>query len=352
MRKFFFIATVMGFTLLANTVNARSWRINHDPEAKADFLSINDAMKSGKVLNGDVLYLDAGCYLDNQTISKKVTIIGTGYNLIEDVREARVNEFVISSDSVKLIGINVIGKILVNKSYITIERCKFFGIETAAYASGGDRRYLSLLNNFIKGNISGLDDKSFVNVLIKNNIVVGKLNYLYDGEISNNVIIYNATGTKAYYALSDCTNNTIKNNIIINTNTSTQETATDILTFYQYTILDNTSANGNNIFNNVLSTNEENKFADFPNNKFVGNIPLSDIFMMEGTDEEHYRLKPGSPAVGYGSGGTDCGAFGGNTPYIFNGRPRYMPYIYESVIPATPTDNKLNITLKIKTQND
>ena len=65
--------------------NARSWRINHDPEAKADFLSINDAMKSADVAEGDVFYLDPGCRLSGQNITRKgVTIYGIGNNFEEE----------------------------------------------------------------------------------------------------------------------------------------------------------------------------------------------------------------------------------------------------------------------------
>lgn len=73
---------------------------------------------------------------------------------------------------------------------------------------------------------------------------------------------------------------------------------------------------------------------------------------MDGTVEEMYKRKEGSPAIGYGANGYDCGAFAGQYPYVISGRPRFMPYIYEANIPNTPTEGKLNITLKIKTQNE
>ena len=52
------------------------------------------------------------------------------------------------------------------------------------------------------------------------------------------------------------------------------------------------------------------------------------------------------------SNGVDCGAFDGLYPYVVNGRPQFVPYIYDAQIPNTPTDGKLNITLKIKSQNE
>ena len=162
--------------------------------------------------------------------------------------------------------------------------------------------------------------------------------------ICNNTIIRSRAAT-----VISCINSTIKNNIIINTNGNVSSNGT---TYYQHTIEGTSISDGNNIVNNVLSTDEANKFADYPTNKFIGNLPLTDIFVCEGEEGEYYRLKEGSPAIGAGATGNDCGAYGGERPYVKWCRPRHMPYIYDAKIPAMPTDDKLNITLKIKTQDE
>lgn len=107
----------------------------------------------------------------------------------------------------------------------------------------------------------------------------------------------------------------------------------------------------NSINNNVLSTDADHAWTDFPTNKFIG-AKVEDIFVNEGNQEEKYKLKEGSPALDYGTNGVDCGAFDGLYPYVVNGRPQFVPYIYDAKIPNTPTDGKLNITLKIKSQNE
>lgn len=341
MRKIFFIATVMGFSLLANTVNARSWRINHDPEAKADFLSINDAMKSADVAEGDVFYLDPGCRLSNQTITRQgMTFYGTGNNF-EEENPILSGTTTISASSVTLIGIRFNGNIDCVDSRSTnkrIERCVVNGyIEDACN---------SLIQNcYITGRVS-----CYNNSKVYNNIMYwassSTNNSLYSSQsfICNNTIIRSRTAT-----LIECVNSTIKNNIIINTNGNV---ASDGTTYYQRTISGTSISDGNNIVNNVLSTDEANKFADYPTNKFIGNLPLTDIFVCEGEEGEYYRLKEGSPAIGAGATGNDCGAYGGERPYVKWCRPRHMPYIYDAKIPAMPTDDKLNITLKIKTQDE
>lgn len=62
MKRILFSAmAAIGLSLFSNNVDARSWRINSKPEAKANFLSIEKATSSSDVLNGDTLYLDPGC---------------------------------------------------------------------------------------------------------------------------------------------------------------------------------------------------------------------------------------------------------------------------------------------------
>lgn len=346
MRKIFFIATVMGFSLLANTVNARSWRINHDPEAKADFLSINDAMKSADVAEGDVFYLDPGCRLYGQTITRQgMTFYGTGNNF-EEENPILSGTTTISATSVTLIGIRFNGNISTGDKYtnLRIERCYIEGaIQTL---------YNSLIQNcYIVCHKSQLIFRDMCKVY--NNIIYTTYaSYGWGVDCSgaflcNNTILYN--GDNNDYAVRASKNNTIKNNIIINTN---GKVASDGTTYYQRTIKGTSISDGNNIVNNVLSTDEANKFADYPTNKFIGNLPLTDIFVCEGEEGEYYRLKEGSPAIGAGATGNDCGAYGGERPYVKWCRPRHMPYIYDAKIPAMPTDDKLNITLKIKTQDE
>lgn len=343
MRKFFFIATVMGFSLLANTVNARSWRINHDPEAKADFLSINAAMKSADVAEGDTFYLDPGCRLSGQKITRKgVTIYGTGNNF-EEENPILSGTTTISAPSVTLIGIRFNGEISAGSSTNSNHR-----IERCVVNGDIDNVYNSLIQNcYIMGflRIGG-------NSKIYNNIMELKSDKYCAGVTCSSSFLYNNTiiykDSYEYHPVS-ASNSTIKNNIIINTSGRVESDGT---TYYQHTINGTSKSSGNNIVNNVLSTDEANKYADYPTNKYIGNLPLTDIFVCEGEEGEYYRLKEGSPAIGAGATGNDCGAYGGERPYVKWCRPRHMPYIYDAKIPAMPTDDKLNITLKIKTQDE
>lgn len=356
MKKFFTLMTAV--VLFCSAAEAKNWRINNDPAAKADFLSINDAMASTDVYAGDVLYLDPGCRLPAQTITKGVTIIGTGYNL-KETEEAMVAGITIQANDIKLTGINVSGGINWPNNYsifhnITIERCKFQGLRTHSYSSSSE--YIcygvKIIGCYVTGDIDGGGPKS--PLTIRNSIILGRVGSINNGIITNNVIIYDSgtrTNQPTYFPLNYTTNSTITNNIIINPTTHTTTTDNVVTNWSHQTIYNTAITDYNTITNNVLSTDEAHAWADFPTNKFIG-AKIEDVFVNEGDQEEKYQLKEDSPALGYGTNGVDCGAFDGMYPYVLCGRPQFVPYIYDAQIPNTPTDGKLNITLKIKSQNE
>ena len=351
MRKIIFSAvTVIGLSLLSQNVAARSWRINSVPDAKANFLSINAAMESLDVLNGDTLYLDPGCVLEGQDINKSVTVIGTGYNLQEETtREAVINGTLrISAPNVKVEGIHAVTIEFYKKGdYSTAERCKAKTIES--YQSSETAHNLKIYSCYVYGQLSF---PVSTNVEISNCIITGSIKSLHFSSLTNCTIVYtpNQTGTCVFS--DDLSNSTIINNIIINTHTGYRLDENQKPFYYKNEVIREMSLSKNNtISNNVFSVDADHAFANYPNNKFIGATP-EDVFTLKGNSEEMYKLKAGSPAAGYGANGYDCGAFSGQYPYVMSGRPRFIPYIYEANIPNQPTDGKLNVTLKIRTQNE
>lgn len=349
MRKFFMMAAVVCISLLSTAAQAKTWRINSDPEAKADFLSINDAMASLDVYPGDVLYLDPGCHLPQQAVSKGVTIIGTGFNLNGAVEEAFVDGFEIKASDIKLMSINITGDVFVNNgkaSNITLERCK---TRNLLFSSAGTN--LKVLNCYVSGRIYSY---SF-SVAVRNSIVLGQIYGIKNGVIKNCVVISdcgNGSGTGAsYYVLYDITNTSITNNVIINTNTQSTVDGNTTKFYNHQTIYNVSETDANSINNNILSNDTEHTFAIYKTNQFIG-AKIEDVFEWEGSLDERFRLKEDSPALGAGANGVDCGVYGGAYPYVVSGLPKFIPYIVESNIPTTPTDGKLNITLKIKSQNE
>lgn len=353
MKKILLLALASVTLLLCSEdVCARSWRINSSAEAKADFTSLTDALKSLEVFNGDTLYLDSGCYVWGTTINKSVTIIGTGFNLAgSPVKEAVIGSGIeIDCGNVKVEGCVINGDVELTSKVVnlTFERCRILrNVTDDGYATiSGPVKFLSC---FLGGGIDLYKGNNFV---ISNNIIRRKLSGLNSATITNNVIVYDGTDSKTDYALVDITNSSISNNVIINTNAKYLVNSDQTVFYYKNNTIANTTPGANNsIVRNVLSTAAEYAFPNYPDNKFIG-ATLEDVFVMEGGIDAMYELKEGSPALDYGTNGYDCGIFSGPYPFVLSGRPRLVPYIYEATIPNQSTDGKLNITLKIKSQNE
>ena len=353
MRKILLLTLVsVAFVFSSEDVCARSWRINSSTEAKADFTSLSDALKSLEVFNGDTLYLDAGCFVSGCSITKSVTIIGTGFNLAgSPVKEAVIGSAIeISTANVKVEGCVINGDVeLITKiADVTFERCRILGVTISdSKTVNGPVKFLSC---FLGKGISMRNTGN--NFVVSNNIIRGQLSGLNSATITNNVIVYDGDDSKTDYALVDIKNSNISNNIIINTNTKYSVNTDQTVFYYKNNTIKNTTPEYNNsIVRNVLSTAAEYAFPNYPDNKFIG-AALEDVFVMEGGIDAIYELKEGSPALGYGTNGYDCGIFSGPYPFVLSGRPRLVPYIYEATIPNQSTDGKLNITLKIKSQNE
>lgn len=330
MKKLFFLAAAV---LLSGAMQARNWRINNIPEAKADFLSINDAMASADVLNGDVLYLDPGCRLtSNQTISKSVTVIGGGFNLSGDEMESSVKEIDIKCNDVVLRGVNITGDCRCTSSKntgIVIERCKIAWV-------GGFGSLSMVIRCYITSSVSvGTNGRLY------NNIILGSVTAYEGAIVKNNAIICYPYHSGEYYVVTP-EKATVVDNIIINTRGGVNA---------NYTIENVDPSYGNEIKGNILSNDADHVFAEHPSNSFIG-ATVADVFVNEGVYDELYRLKEDSPAKGAGYTGNDCGPFDGLYPYVMSCRPKNIPYIYEAIVPNHPTDNKITVTVKAKNQNE
>ena len=357
MKRFLLLALVSVVLVLSSEdVCARSWRINSSSEAKADFTSLSEALKSLEVFNGDTLYLDSGCYVSGTSINKSVTIIGTGFNLSgSPIKEAVIGStLTIETSNLKMEGCVINGSVnFADKiADVTFERCRILG-EIGTYGViptiNGPVKFLSC---FLGQGIKQAYPYRGNNFVISNCIIRGKLSDLNSATITNNVIVYNGDDSKTDYALVNIKNSNITNNIIINTNTKYSVNSDQTVFYYKNnTIKDIAPEFNNSIVRNVFSTESKYAFPNYPDNKFIG-ATLKDVFVMEGGIDAIYELKEGSPALGYGTNGYDCGIFSGPYPFVLSGRPRLVPYIFEATIPNQSTDGKLNITLKIKSQNE
>lgn len=337
-KKLLLAMALTAFT--ATIVNARSWRINNDVTKKPNFASIGSAIGSEKVQDGDTLYLDPGNTSTSSgsfIVSKRVTIIGCGFTGAQQPYSyASAGALTITADSTKLLGLNV-SCLYIGAKSVTVERCKVSGI-----TSNGDKcQYATIRNCYITYNGSigtvikgaGKTSNNSSYWIIENCIVLSNGTYthaiqaLYKATIRNNLIL-RTENYKSYCCLSDIGNSQIINNIIINPyfkNLAVNDVDTDQLN------------------NNVLSSNTR------PDYNRCNVLTTDSVFT---GDYQEYVLTEDSPARGYGQDGKDCGIFGGLYPYVKGGRPYGHPYFEQYNVSSRPEEGKVNVSLKIKTQNE
>jgi hypothetical protein len=163
-------------------------------------------------------------------------------------------------------------------------------------------------------------------LLVANNYAGGGISFSLSvtvlGVVTNNIV---AVGGTNYYLQ----NSTIENNIFLATATAIGETLNSIIRNNTFAGSSQTGADGTNVFGASVAS----LFVGLPGN----------------TTDTQWKLKTGSPAIGAGLGGTDCGMYGGNTPYKISGIISGQPTITNFTTPGTvPSNGTLNVKLSAK----
>jgi len=218
------------------------------------------------------------------------------------------------------------------------------------------------------------------NIVLKRNLINGTGSatsqlYLLGNNanvlIIQNYIVGNQNGNYApIWLVAGCSNVTIANNFIQGTSSSgyvlleVDAGASAVVTnnvlwgtaANQYITLNNSTFN-NNILNvngpiNGVNNSENNNFSMNANLDTTGgnahhnhiNIPEATIFVNTGSYDGSLKLKAGSPAIGAGYSGEDCGMFGGSDPYVLSGMPT-VPAIYSF---SAPTSGSGTLPVQVK----
>ena len=357
MKTILFVKAASAVALLLicsiSTANAKSWRINNDTRKSANFTDINAAMASEEVLAGDTLYLDPGSvYSNNQTITKAVVIVGNGYFLQNGMVSATIIGNVdVKAIGTKMMGVSMNGWVFINADNVSLERCKIFN---TIQSNSGVRYGLNVTQCYIKCStersaIHVYNNSHLRNATIKNNIIIHKYcqsrNYsaiegVYDSEISNNYLVVESCTNSSYAqdVIYNVTNSQIYNNIIRHGS-------------YPDRICANTGSDNNNgFYNNVISA-AEGTYTNVSNIVYLGTKDFSSVFA-DGINDAAYRLKANSPAKGAGVDGSDCGAFGGITPYVESGLPLYHPYVTKAIVAGKSENGEVDVMLNVKMQNE
>lgn len=347
----------------ALTLNAKVWRVNYDENAQADFKTIKEACATTLVSDGDTLYMEPGSHYGaeaDNTISRPLTILGPGWGFqanngaISAVPTATFkNQITISTNDVSIIGIAVLDGIRMynmpnGERKIRIERCKVGG--TISMSFSGLVANLIIRNNIC--NYIYMDAGSLQTpVVIENNIVFDDIvaSASYNG---NHIFIRHNT---VYGTISQGSYRTVYDNIIFYDDRYTKPIDFS-KTYDNYRFYNNVLPISQTAYDNDQTSVSPVGYSNYADNIFAGatfaNTCTDSIAGIWFDDAIRYQVRSDSPAKNAATDGTDCGAFGGEHPFVLYGRPEGIPYIYDVEVPAYPTDNKLNISFKVAGQNE
>ena len=356
-RKMYKIVALLLLAVVAPQVAAaESWRIHNDAAKGAHFTSINAAMASEAVKDGDVIYLDAGCILsDDQTISKAVTVIGTGWNFTDrPYAAARLAKKLYITAQATVSGLYVVGTIYPQCSNVVIERCRIDGgvqqRDTKITAQNVVIRQCTLNKNIQGAGKTATQTsgwKIYNCQVYESSTNSGAICDLNRVEIVNNLLRYNYYwNSYSYNVIQNVEDAVIKNNIILHQCNNKE--------YYKNYVIDD--ATNLQVYNNVLSADSTSSslYAKYPNNVCVGSNVSTDFVVNTGNGGEWMRLSEGSPAKGAGEGGVDCGPYaeGSLYPFVTYGMPQYVNYPLKASVSARPTNDQVTVKLHIVKQQE
>jgi len=330
---------LISFAFSLNTTAQNRIRVNNTPGVDADYSDLQEALTNAE--SGDVIYIEGTGipYHDSYHVDKPyITLIGPGYFLaLNDSTQAGKAPAMIdnlyidaTATGATIMGLRIT-ETYVNAGSVEITRNHIYRVWVAQSNSATD---LSLHSNYFTYRVH-VDNNHPANASIYNNIFKASYTAIVNyGNASLN--IYNNV-FDVYYGgeILDVENANIYNNIIFNAYPN------------YYSFIDANPALNNSVANNVICQEE---LPQFPNN--VWGVAIEDVIVYTtGGVEKKYKLPAGSPAIGAGENGVDCGIFGGDTPYVLSGIPP-IPHIFESNIPSSGSSSEgLPVHIKAKTQN-
>lgn len=333
------VAMAMLLLAMANVCAARQWHVNNYMGIKADFASIDAAMASEEVVEGDTIHIGAGCVLGSQTISKKVIVIGTGWGYSDSpATVAKINGNVtITAQGAKVVGLYVSGVCNINAHDVVLERCQIVsGIKQGTSDQVNDVKIFSCRTVYIIASNNCRWE-------IKNNLILdggekyGSLQKLYYATIENNIVRTNSAINSYRYFADGCNYCIFKNNVLF---AGTSDIG-QVEQAYFFRSSSNTT-----IKNNVISLPSTYE-STWPGNVFTNSTDITLVFKCTGSvaGGEYYSLCEGSPAIGAGEGGNDCGVMTGAYKFVPYGRPQNIPVIKSLVTPYSTTGNEINVTV-------
>lgn len=336
-----FISTITLIIFFAATAYATLWTVDNKSGSIADFTEIQAAHDAAWA--GDTIYVHSSgsSIYKKVTVSKKLYIIGPGYFLDEnpntqvDVRPAICNSFLFNSGSegslLSGFEINVTTSyyddININADNIIIKRNKC--VHTGANIEiTNDRSNIIITGNYFKSDAYSKTIEIGTNC---NNIQISN-NYLNsEGESNYSIWAKSSSSVEVW-------NNVLAGNVEIHNSH-----------FHNNIMMTGTFTGTNSPADINHNIGDANQFGTANGNQ--ENVSMNTVFLLSGSTDGQWQLKSGSPAIGAGLSGEDCGMFGGTTPYILSGLPA-IPTIYFFVAPGSASGSQgLQVQIKAKSNN-
>jgi len=312
---------------------AKIWRVNNNAGVSADFTTAQ-AAHDGATAGDTIMFEPSATDYGNILLTKRLILIGPGYRIQENfpnypfANNATVVQVSFNSGSA---GSVISGMRFNNSAPISVN------VNNVSIIRNGPGSSFTVFRVTLANNVS--------NVFISQN---------FEMEISTS---------------TNCSNVIVSNNIIgvstnINYGTGCQIIFTNNLfkgaqiAFNGQTLSNNIYTNGNITFGVVTSSNNidasSGSSAIFGTaNGNLGNLTSAQVFVgaSGNTFDSQWRLRTGSPAIGAGVGGIDCGIFGGSTPYVLSGLPP-IPALTRFITSGTGSNTTpLQVTVSFESKN-
>jgi hypothetical protein len=361
-KQFTILATAI--LMVATITNAKVWRVNNRPNVDADFTTLQAAIDGAS--SSDTLYIgNSPTGYGNGVFDKQLVVIGSGYWLAENdttqayTEHSQVGRLTFNTGSEGSVieglyvyyahyqGFNVISintdSIIVKKNYIYSYMYDGANHTGNGIRIAGNMENVKISQNWINARVHSDDSGEQIigiyfdgiptNCIVSNNIIRAFRSYSNGGQ---NAI---------YMATNDLTNDLIINNNVI----------WGSITTYHTFLVNNILVSGtyNNDVNDQTSNNlcDGTQFPDINNN--LQNVDMSTVFVdYTKYIDNGYILANGSPAIGAGIEGSDCGPFYqyNGPPYILSGMPE-IPAIFEVDMSATVSTTSLPVNIKASSHN-
>lgn len=343
MKKSVFTTIVLAI-FMAAVSNATVWRVSNISGADTYFTSIQHAMDSmafgvHAVQPYDTLYIEPSATIyPGATLTRPVVIIGNGYFLDENFEtqanptNSRISgiSFNAGSSGSAIMGCVIGNTVSVNVSNIRIER-NYIATSSTSHAIniGSDISDILIVRNYIFNSRYSSGYHCIVaNGSGVNNLLIAG-NYIHRTRTSDNSIAV-SSGVSALIE-----NNVLWGNIGINNS------------IFNNNILRSGSFTANNsVFHHNIGNAEQ--FGQANGNQ--SNVNMDNVFLGSGSTDGQWQLKTGSPAIGAGTAGQDCGMFDGTYPYVLSGIPP-IPAIYEYLQIYNSAAQEIEVNFSVKSHN-